>query len=807
MRRRLAARPVGAKLNFALLAWLLCAGAGAWAAGRNEALTTPQLLVDLARDYALSRAGQQTPADVQQVSVLLRAALRLDPQAADAYVWLYELTALSGDQAEAGKVLSGLLEAAPTHEGAFAHWLDAELRGRQTMEQRVQWLEAVAVEPRPAPLRAAAYVRLARLAVERMETAAARGLAEQALALEPADQAAAVLALQTLDGDASAAERLRATLRVLQTSPLSAEAAWPAASILDAHGFTEEAARLYEHARQAQRGGDPNAPLPGGLLLDMARNALARGRVPDAVEQTRAAIAADPSRAAEAGMFLHYLLTQQGKAGDAAVVRDQLGAWFAQLREPAQWPVNEVAQAAWFYLTLEPQPQRALMLAEAAAQRAPEDVFVRRVLGWAQAANLRPDDARRTLMPIAGRDAYAAYMEVRLLRDAGDEETARRVVEGLTPRPTCGPAFDLLNGLDASPATQSATRPTTQAETRPATQLAVRPVTQPATQPAPQLYPDVAQAWRAFDERVLEFARDPARFLAPQVELDDRSPAPGEPWWATFSLTNRGPLPITLQPDAGANPVLLVSMTVEGDQKRELPGLMTVNLDAVRVLQPGQTVRVRRTLDIGPPRRVSRLTPQQVQRVTLDVILDPERGADGQWRPGPAGQRLRPVYFNRLPAATGPEALAALFSTLSGESDAGRARAIEVLAELLGEAQRARIKPPNYQPATVPTERLAAALVNLLASESWELRVRTLDALQVAGLDRRMVDAAEACLKHDHWLVRLMALRLLARQGAAFAPRAEALAKDDPDELVRALAESYAKKWAERTSTATTRED
>jgi len=37
MRRRLAARLV-------IAVWLLCAGAGAWAAGRNEALTTPQLL-------------------------------------------------------------------------------------------------------------------------------------------------------------------------------------------------------------------------------------------------------------------------------------------------------------------------------------------------------------------------------------------------------------------------------------------------------------------------------------------------------------------------------------------------------------------------------------------------------------------------------------------------------------------------------------------------------------------------------------------------------------------------------------------
>lgn len=82
-------------------------------------------------------------------------------------------------------------------------------------------------------------------------------------------------------------------------------------------------------------------------------------------------------------------------------------------------------------------------------------------------------------------------------------------------------------------------------------------------------------------------------------------------------------------------------------------------------------------------------------------------------------------------------------------------------------------------------------MLNLLGSESWELRVRTLEAVQVVGLDRPTAAAVEECLGHQHWLVRMMALRVLARQGAGFAERAASVARNDPDELVRAFAQSY----------------
>ena len=128
------------------------------------------------------------------------------------------------------------------------------------------------------------------------------------------------------------------------------------------------------------------------------------------------------------------------------------------------------------------------------------------------------------------------------------------------------------------------------------------------------------------------------------------------------------------------------------------------------------------------------------------------------------------------------------------------ARAIEVVAELLSERQRAELKRLNYEPGPVPADKLRTALLDLLGSDSWELRVRVLNALQLAGLDRGMTEAVERCLTHPHWLVRMMAVRLLARQGRPFAERAQSIADHDEDDLVRALAASYLERWATPTT-------
>ena len=751
--------------------WVLCMVASASAAGRSEALSTPELLLDLARTHGLDCQGNQSASDAQHIRTLLRAATRLDPRLVDAHIWLHELAMLRGDQVEAATALQRLIAADPTHQVAFAKWLEVGQQGGQTIEERIEWLEyALARGPQQPELRALVHEQLSRLSLAKFDLDVARQHLKQALALAPWHPGAVELQYELLEPTAPASVRLEAALKLLQLSPFSLEVAWEIGLLLDQYGYHADADQFYDHALEVHARVNPLAPVAGAYLLQLARHAVAREQIEQAEQYARQAVLGDPLSASEAGIFLYWLLTHlPEQEQEASHIREQLAERFAELREPSEWPVNESVQAAWFYCTIDDQPRRGLMLAESAAHRVPDDLFAQRVLGWAQAVNLQAEQAKATLAPLVTHDPYAAYQLARLFQKEGDDETARRIVRELTPLPTAGPARELINQLGFSEITSRSTA---------------------------HRHLEIAEVLGGFDREVLSFHREPERFLRAAITFDNRTPDPGEPWWAHFTLTNQADFPITLGPEWMVNPIFLLSFELEGNKKREYPYLFTVTVDRVRVLAPGESVRISRTLALGSLHRLARKTPQQAQRISVTAILDPVRGPHGRWEAGLAGQRLRPVYFNRLPARTSREALSALLRALASVSDSIRFRAVEQMAELLSEKQRADLGRLNYKPQPIPAARIQQALLAALSGESWELRARALDALQIAGFNANMLQAAQECLEHPHWLVRLMAVRLLGeRQGQPAAGLLQELSRNDADELVRELADSYLMAW------------
>jgi len=752
-----------------LAAFALPAVAGQVRAEGRGDVAQAELLVDLARDHGLMARGKQTAADVRQVRALLRAAQRLDPNNWEAALWTYELAALEGDDAGARAALDRLVAIDPHHHQAFTLWLEAHARQHQSLEKRREWLTGLLDNPRPPFAEACVRAQLAGLALERLDRAAAREQLERARALDPLNPEAAVLAIDVTPPEAPAHERLAVLLRALQLRPLRADIAWRIALLLDEVGAHADAARLFDHAVAIEsRSG---AALSTAMRLELMRNHAARGEIDQAVEIGRAGLEA--ARDDAEFQMLHFWLAQRAsRPFDVGLMRVRLDKLLAQVKEPDEWPVQLVAQAAWYHCTIEPLPERALALAEAAVRRAPGDAFAKRVLGWAQILSGRSAEGRETLSPLSGKDPFAAYQVARLMKQEGDEAGAIRIVQelGYVPRSTY--AFDLLSGLGLPSLT---------------------------SQPA-ELSPELRAALGAFNPEVMAFATEPARFLEARIEMDRPTFEPGRPWGATFTLTNRASFPIPLGPEGLVNPTFLLSISMEGDRKRQYPSLMTVSVDTVRMLAPGQSAQVSRRLSVGPPHRAALLTPQQIQRMTLTAVLDAQLDRQGAWQPGPTGQRLRGVSFNRLPAACGPDAWNAMMATLRDGRDTDRGRVIAILGQLLGEQQRNARQPLPYRPQPVPSDQIEAIFVSVLRGESDDLRIAALNALMVAGLDQTLAAAAEACLNHDHWVVRLMALRLLARQGAAFLDQARRIAESDTDESVRDLARSYVERWTSAAS-------
>ncbi len=733
----------------------------------NPALSTPRFLVDLARDAVTTGRGAVDDASVLQARVLYAAAARLDPQLPDAFLGLYECESLRGRPESAAAALDKLLNVDSSHALAFERWLDAGVSGAQTLELQRDWLaQTLRQRDLGDGRKAVVHLRLAANALRRMEPDEARLQLDRALAFDADQPDGLRMRAQLLTARAPPQVQVRTVLAALRTSPGRIEDAWLAGTLLDAYGFSEQASRFFEHALEVIQLSHPGAALPTDYQLDLVRNLAGLGRLDEAEARCRAAIAADPG-AIHARLQLHWLLNKAGKIDEANALGVQLRRAFLDLTDLDRASVADVAQAAWFFAGVDPQPGAALRFAENAVRRAPEDGFARRALGWAQAMNGRVNEAAATLAPLAADDALAAYQLARIRLDAGDSAGAKRIVGQIARVPSCGPGADLLASLGIP-------------EARP--------------QPAPRRYPEIADALTDFDASVLEFHRDPKRFLAADLKIENSALAPGEPWWAVVTLTNRASFPITLGPGWMVNPTVVLSFDVHGDRDRSYPALFLLSLDRVRVLRPGESARVRQTLNVGPLRRLSRLATQQLLRVTAHAILDPQQAPDGSWAPSATGQRMAAVAFNRLPLRAA-EVPALLEAARSGPG-ADRFRAIEVLADVLGESQRARLHRLSYEPEPVPEGPISEVLLAALQSDDPEERARVLDALHVVGLDQRTLDAVRRCLRNKHWLVRLLAARLLAeREGAAFSRSASALAREDADDLVRELCESYLARW------------
>ncbi len=734
---------------------------------RTAPLTTPQLLVQLARDHAARVSGRQTPADLLHVRALLAAATRLGARDAEPWTWLYELAVMSGDEAAAREALDRVVALDPNQENAFARWLALRVAELQSVEQREAWLRSLLEAGRPPSQRALVYVYLARVALDRLDCAKAEHWLRLARSDNPDEPQAAHLALELIEASDPPARRLQALLAAVRLHPLSADLTWQVATLLDSCGLAEEALPFYEHAVYVHAHLARTTPMEADKRMQVARNAVARGQIEEALVYAQSALLED-RHSIENHIYYHWLATRAGRPVEVQGVRQRLETLVAEIKDPSDSPVEAVAQAAWYYCYIDPRPDRALVLAEAAAQRVPGDIFATRVLGWAQALNQRSAEARATLTPIASRDPWAAYRLAALLKEAGEEAEAESVVRSLERPVRSGPAAELLASLNLSGATP---------------------------RPPAEQYPELVQALATFDREILKFPEAAATFFSAEIQLENLSPAPGAPWWAVFSITNHSRFPITLGGDGMINPVFVLSFSMEGDRKREYRDLLTVTLDHARLIPPGGTVRLRRTIDVGPLRQACRLTPQQMQRISFQAILDPQRTASGEWVPSPTGLRLRSGNLNRIPATTTPEAWNAVFDALRNGPDPERFAAIELMAEILSEQQRAARRELGYTPARVPLERIRTALLAALSAEAWELRARTLESLYVAGLDAELMEAVRACLEHPHWLVRMMAVRLLARQGKAFLESAARIAERDEDGLVRDLARSYVLRW------------
>lgn len=722
--------------------------------------TQTELLIDLARDATVGRKELSEP-ELDSARVYLRAALKHDPKSLDALSILLELETLTGRESAVGPLLDAYAIADPGNDAVFSRWLERGPAGPQTRESLQGWLNGILGSSRSAEQRSQAGVRLAELAIERLDTEEASRLVREAIEQCPNCPAPRQTQLALLSANAPPAERVAAILAVLRTDPVAVEAAWQGAFLLDQLGFWADAQMLYDHAFRQHSRRNPGAPVPFACLLRAAENAFARNQR-DAAAALMSSALFHGGLDLETGPNAIWLVSRVGPSDQLVPLRTRLTQMATAVADsvPAH-SAEDCARAAFILCVTEPSSKSIEKLATAAAEKSPESRLAQRVLGWSHAIAGRKDEAIAALSRVAEIDPFAAAKLAVLQKNSGDEDGARRTLAGLKDAPLFGFAREMLGrvGLEA-----------------------------PASQPTEQ-HPEVVGLLRDFDRGIFEFDTDPARYFDVEMEIETLNPEPGVAWRASFTLKSKATFPIPLGRDGLLNPVFLLSFRVEADRLREYPALFAVTLDRWPALAPGATLRVSRTLDVGPLRAIARRFPQQPLRVSVQAIFDPVLAADGRWIAGNCGRELRMQSLSRSPAVATPEGLAALLESASKGFPAARFLALSALGDLLGEQQRFDSGKLSFAPKAVfDSAPVADALRMAINNENWETRGRALDALQSAGLDAATVSAVQQASRDHHWLVRLMAVRLMGRLPASFADDLKRAADSDADELVRELA-------------------
>ncbi len=715
-----------------------------------------RLLLD-ARDRVRSATEVRDPR-VALASVMLAAAERLDPNALDVQHALLDLARLQADEQAFDARVRAMFERDPNDAAIAAAWLDTQMRGARSVEERERKLLALFGTPAHGRLlRALAAVELAQVAHERLEGERVTEWLDRAEALQPHLPATHETRWRLLDAGATPLKRLTTGLGLLSQQPGRVDVAWAIGEMLLEAGLPRNGLRLLEYARAGLHAA--GLPMSSNQVMLLARAAIMLGDLDEAASILWESLERDPQRV-DLAFLLHWVLEARGLVGPAQQVRDALAERFDAVRDPNAWPANEAAQAAWFHLRLDPQPARALMLAKHAYKASRGDPFTQRVYGFALAESGQTDRARELLAPLADRDPFAARRWLELTVGNADAAERRAAVERrLNEAPLFGPAADYVRGSGST------------------------------TQPTPTSAPAAGSVGATLAAELRELGlEDPNALLAPRlvVRIEPASPsvAVGEPWRVWVELTNRSAWPTALGSEFGVNPLVGIQVSMEGDRPRTDAALQTVDFIRYAVLAPGQTVRRQLRIDRGPVHRAARQTAQQLQRVELRPILDPRRTEGDGWRAGLESAEALSGVFNRKPVDPSPPRIADLL----GRAARGDLVAIRATAGLLSEQQLLALGRVRHQPRLISASELRRTLLVALQHADPLVRAGALEALGICGLDAPLVAAAEARLVDEHWLVRLRALGLLSRQGAAFADVAAARSGADDDPTVRAFA-------------------
>ena len=727
-------------------------------------------------------SGSRTPARAGRLVVLGRFADRLVAGEASTSRLLADISLAQADPNGEARALAAYLRSFPSDCDQTLRWVSVRLGQLQTADERAAFLQlVVGRKDLGRPVRAETAAMLARLRNGQGRTPEAVAAARKAIELDPCSPSGLAI-WAAVKEPASEVERLDLRLRVLRSDGRSAAEAWEVALQLGGLGLHKEALRFFEHAwPDAEPGKAPAGNVSEQqLLVDYCNALLDAGQHNKAIRILLRGLRGY-SRAPGLSALLYEAYRAADRDKEAKVLMDAMASSYKERETGGEISQTFAAETAWFYVTTLPRPNLAIIYGERAVKADANSIVYQRILGAAELAVGRsgPDKGENRLKKLLGKDTYASVFLAERYSIAADKAALEKAVLAAAPLPRSGPAYRRLTAL--------------------ATRGGVRI---PPAKGADEARRLVA----GFDGSYLEMFRQPARFVAMDLQPVHEKVSCGQPVEVLASLRNVSSVNVPLGRAGLFRPEMALAVVVTGADGKTIASVSRLPMaiwPAPRYLRPGQRIEQRVRLDVAELSEAMAFRPLEDLSLKVVGTLDPTARTAGAGVPvkGPVAGIVRTGLLGSFDRKSNEAwvkayqlALGRIVRDLRRGTLAQRMRAARQIGCLLAMASRieaGRVDPPRPLSGRIDKLVMLSMMRAMLQDRSPAVRQEMIVSLHHASLDKTTLSLLAPAIEDASPMVRCRLVELLAASGSKGHKTILNYLAGDRDELVRQMVRAF----------------
>jgi len=728
----------------------------------------------------LVHASPQTPARAGRLVALGKFAQRLQPDHPKTAWLLASIYEIQGRLPEAAEAARLQLLREPADHALGLNYLRLSMAACNQADERAELLRSVKDGPWPGPLRAQAAAGLSRILRGQGRQEEADDALKQAAQLDP-DDVAIRAAAASAQGTTIPPDQARTVAGMLRADPRNAVLVQSLAVLAGARGLHEEALALSEHAWALADASGISLKITHELVLQYLNAMLDAGRFEQAIQSFEPILVQYP-RSSDLRLLLIEAYQALGRQAEAGKLIKAMEAEYNTAQTPLAGSPVIARESAWFYTLVDPDPERALAIAQRAVEDGLDDAVSQRILAVAQLRcgqdELVPT-AIRKLQTLADNDIYAAAVLADYFAGRDATTKARDSIAAGAKLGRSGPGWRYLRRIAENHSIEM---------------------------PAPTGEETLKQELARLIESYLPIGRHPEEVLKVELRAVRPTIRAGEPLVIEASLTNRADVTIQLGQNGLINATMSPRVRVSDGAKTSFENLPLVVWPVPKYLRSGQAVTTTVRLDVGELADFLAKRPLDEFTLFISGLVDPVQ-QDRRLVSSFSADAVKPVSirhadplgsFDRDDPANWKRAYQRMLSVIVTEINRGTverrmsaARRLGALLAFAGEVRAGRARPSQPLVGSFSRPVLLSMLRKAIADPSPVVRAEMLAALGWVSLDQQIIALLGALVADPSPLVRFRLVELL---GASPLPGQDLMIErfaEDGDEMVRAIAMAF----------------